>query len=86
MKLQKSRSPVVNHVRKSIKGRSPSDSNSPMRSARNSVMYDKIINLKSKLANFNNNSISINKPGTITTKKALNNTVIVSSPSVYEMT
>ena len=57
-----------------------------MKNDRNSVMYDKIINLKSKLANFNNNSISVNKPGTVSSKKSLNNTCIVSSPSVYEMT
>jgi len=76
----------MSHSRKSIlKNRSPSDSNSPMRSDRNAVMYDKIVNLKSKLANFNNNSVSINKPGTVTSKKSLNNTCIVSSPSAYEM-
>ena len=69
-----------------IQNRSPSDSNSPMRGDRNTVMYDKIINLKSKLANFNNNSVSVNKPGTVSSKKSLNNTCIVSSPSVYEMT
>jgi len=49
-------------------------------------MYDKIVNLKSKLANFNNSSISINKPVSSTNKKALNNTCIVTSPTVYEMT
>jgi hypothetical protein len=49
-------------------------------------MYDKIINLKSKLANFNNSSVNMVKPGTLSNKKVLNNTCIVSSPSVYEMT
>lgn len=76
----------MNHTRKSLKNISPSESSSPVKTARNSVMYDKMINLKSKLANFNNNSSNLVKPGAISNKKALNNTCIVSSPSVYEMT